>query len=311
VFGNRGAVPRFAGFPENWIVANPQFIEANYVGNFANSTYHSLQLNGNKRFSSGWTLLSNYTWSRALGEEEGDSQDLQNSYRNSRNRHIDKRLLGFHRTHIFRNSGIWELPFGTGHRFLPGARGIVGRLVEGWQLGGILNLFSGSPIGLSTQVSSFNQFVDNTPALLGEFPKDTGQVKRTANGVVYFDGYTQVPDPAISRLTGQQLLNQRSTLRAIADSSGNIVAVNPAPGTRGSLSQTFLEGPGSMRLDVNLIKRIRLQENKELQFRADAINLLNSPQFGNPITDINSTSFGRITGAGGSRIVVLSARLSF
>jgi hypothetical protein len=98
---------------------------------------------------------------------------------------------------------------------------------------------------------------------------------------------------------------------AIADSSGKIIAVNPAPGTLGSLSQTYLEGPGSFRLDVNLIKKIALRKGREIIIRGDAINLLNSPQFDNPDMDINSTNFGRITSAGGARLVVLAARINF
>jgi carboxypeptidase family protein len=308
--GQRGGVLRIAGLPENWIVANPQFAAANLVGNFANSTYHSFQLSANRRFSNGWTLNSNYTWSRTLGEEEGSSQDLLNSYRNGRDRKIDKRLLGFHRTHIFRNSGSWELPFGNGHKFLSG-NGVLPRLLGGWQIGGIFNLFSGAPIGLSAQVSSFNQFVDNTPVLVGPLAKSAGKVKRTDNGVVYFDGFTQTPDPAISGLTSAQLLSQRSTLKAIVDPSGKLIAVNPVPGTLGSMSQTYLEGPGAFRFDMNLLKHIRIREGIEFILRADAINVLNSPQFGNPNTDINSTSFGRILSADGNRIVVLSARLNF
>ena len=307
----RGGFLRFAGLPENWIVVNPQFAAANFTGNFANSTYHSLQLNANRRFSSGWTLLSNYTWSRTLGEEEGSTQDLQNSYRNGRNRHIDKRLLGFHRTHVFRNSGTWELPFGPNRKFLSKSDRALAHIVEGWQIGGIFNLFSGAPIGLSSSVTSFNQFSDNTATIVGPLPKNTGHVTRTDNGVVYFDRLKQVADPAIANLTLSQLLRTRSSLKAIADSSGRIIAVNPAPGALGALSQTYLEGPGSFRLDANLIKRIPLREGKEILFRGDAINLLNSPQFGNPNTDINSTSFGRITDAIGSRIVVLSIRVNF
>ncbi len=312
--GERGGLLRLAGLPENWIAANPQFGGANFVGNFANSTYHSLQLNANKSFASGWTLLSNYTWSRTLGEEEGDSQlnqEMLNSYRNGRNRHLDKRLLDFHRTHVLRNSGLWELPFGPNHRFLARSSGALSHLVEGWHIGGIFNVFSGAPIGLSAQVSSFNQHLDNTPTLVGPLPKNTGHVKRTDNGVVYFDSLKQVTDPAIVNLTPLQLLNQRSSLKAITDSSGGVIAVNPAPGTLGSLSQTYLEGPGSFRLDANLIKRVPFREGKEFLLRADAINLLNSPQFGNPNTEINSTSFGRITDAVGSRIVVLSMRVNF
>jgi len=270
----RGALPRLAGFPENWIVVNPQFAASEFAGNFANSTYHALQFNANKRFGKGWTVLSNYTWSRALGEEVGEAQKDQlggqvflRSYRNGRNRHLDKRLLNLHRTHVFRNSGIWELPFGPGHNFLSGRGPLIARLVGGWQIGAIFNLFSGAPIGLSTQVTSFNQTARNTPTLLGVLPKGTGQVKRVSDGVIYFTDLKQVPDPAAANLTSQQALSGASALKAIADKSGKIVAVNPEPGTVGSLSQTYFEGPGSFRLDTNVIKRVRIRENYELQIR--------------------------------------------
>jgi hypothetical protein len=74
----------------------------------------------------------------------------------------------------------------------------------------------------------------------------------------------------------------------------------------------YLEGPGQVRFDVNLVKRVRLGEETELEVRADAIGLINRQNFANPNTDINSTTFGRITEInGGNRIIVLNARINF
>jgi hypothetical protein len=314
VNGERGALLRFAGLPENWIVVNPQFAGADFVGNFSNSTYHSLQINANKRFSSGWTLLSNYTLSRTLGDEEGNSQDLLHSYRTSRNRHVDKRLLGFNATHVFRNSGVWELPFGPNRKFLTRSNGALSRIVGGWQIGGIFNVFSGTPIGLASGITSFNQFGYDTPILTGALPKSTGHVTRTGNGVVYFNRLQQVQDPSISSLTPLQSLNRRSNLMAIADSTGRIIAVNPTPGSIGTLSPSYLQGPGYFRFDVNMIKKIPIRESKELVVRGDAINVLNHEAFDNPNTDINSPDFGRITNTApvsNARIIALSMRLNF
>ncbi len=101
---------------------------------------------------------------------------------------------------------------------------------------------------------------------------------------------------------------------AIVDESGKLLLVNPTPGRLGSLSQFYLYGPGSFRLDVSLVKRVRIRETIKFEFRADAIDALNTPQWNNPTNanlDINSTNFGRITGAGGNRIVVLGARINF
>ena len=73
----------------------------------------------------------------------------------------------------------------------------------------------------------------------------------------------------------------------------------------------YLEGPALIRFDVNLIKRVRIAETKEFEFRIDAINILNRPNFGNPTSDINSANFGRITTASGERSFVLNGRLNF
>ena len=77
------------------------------------------------------------------------------------------------------------------------------------------------------------------------------------------------------------------------------------------MSQASFEGPGEVRFDLNLVKRFRIGATKELELRGDAINVLNSPIWDDPDTDINSTGFGRITSAGGNRIIVLNARINF
>jgi hypothetical protein len=83
------------------------------------------------------------------------------------------------------------------------------------------------------------------------------------------------------------------------------------------LGLTSITGPGAFRLDVNLLKKIRVTERIELTLRADAINLTNTPNWGNPSLDINSTNFGRITGTSGNsgspsnRLVVLQGRITF
>jgi len=308
--GVPGGLVRRAGLPENFIVANPQFGEAVLTGNLANSTYHSFQVEVEKRFSKGWTLQSNYTWSKALGEEEGDSQDLQNSYRNGRDRHADKRILGFNRSHIARTNGTVELPFGPGRRFLGNSAGKLASLTEHWQIGTIFNLFSGPPLGFDSGVQSLNQFADNTPTLVGPLPAK-GHVQRGSNGATFFAGLKTVPDPAIQSLTNAQGLAESSKLQAIANGSGNLIMVNPTPGRLGNLAPYVMEGPGTIQLDANVLKRFEIREGRTVEIRADFLDVLNKPQFASPNTDINSTDFGRITSAVGNRVIVLGARINF
>src|SRR5437867_3021917 len=118
-------------FPENFFVLNPQFQFVTYHGNPGNSTYHSLQLELTKRLSRGFTNQTQYTWSRALGENDGDATI---DYRDPNNRSQNKALLGYHRTHMFSTNGTYELPFGPGRPLLGNAPRFVQRLAERWQL---------------------------------------------------------------------------------------------------------------------------------------------------------------------------------
>jgi len=307
----RGGLLRNGGFPENWIVANPQFDSSRLTGNFAGSTYHSMQVEVIKRFTAGWTFQGNYTWSKALGEEEGAGQEMVDSYRDLRNWRLDKRLLAFHRTHVIRTNAIWDLPFGPNKRFVAVKNGLLSRLVGGWQIGSIFNIFSGDPMVVSSGASSWNNFGDNTAMAAAVIDKGLGEVLRVGNGVTYFQGLRQVTDPVVPTLTTSGGVRGRSTLRAITDESGRLLFFNPLPGTLGNTAPRLLQGPGEFRLDLNVIKTVRISEGKNLQLEAIFENATNSPQFNNPNTDINSLNFGRITGSGGTRIIVVAARFNF
>jgi len=85
----------------------------------------------------------------------------------------------------------------------------------------------------------------------------------------------------------------------------------------------WVEGPSRLGFDANLVKRVRITETKEFEFRVDGINVLNTPNFGfntnrdtqnNPYLinlSISSPDFGRFTDAQGSRRFTLGARLNF
>jgi hypothetical protein len=79
-----------------------------------------------------------------------------------------------------------------------------------------------------------------------------------------------------------------------------------------ALNLSHIEGPSRLGFDAALSKRFRIDESRSLTIRADAINVLNTPQWSNPNTDINSTNFGRITSVrGGTRTFTINARIDF
>src|SRR5204863_6272865 len=108
----------------------------------------------------------------------------------------------------------------------------------------------------------------------------------------------QVKDPQCLAIASH--LTTLCSLSAIADvKTGQILLQNPLPGTRVTLGQRVIEGPGRWRFDASLAKSIKLTESKNLQFRMDAQNVLNhpEPQLGTGINlDINNANFGLITG---------------
>ncbi len=99
----------------------------------------------------------------------------------------------------------------------------------------------------------------------------------------------------------------------VKDASGNFILVNPLPGQFGTLAHNYLTGPGFFRLDLNVLKRIKIREGKELILRADAVNATNTPAFSAPNTFINSPTFGRINSVlpNSNRVIAISARFEF
>jgi hypothetical protein len=276
--------------------------------------------------SHGFTNQTSYVWSRSIGNDSNDGGfaafTTSNHYFDPRNRALNKALLAFHRTHDIRSSGTYELPFGPNRRFLSDAPGFLARFVEQWQLGTIFSWTSGAPLNINAPISTITQANINMPVILGHFPKDLGRVTPLANGATYFPGLQQVSDPARNGVTPLQGLQSQFSNRAIADAQGNIILANPAPGQLATLGQRWIEGPGHVQLDINLIKRVRIDESKNFEIRVDARNILNTPYWSDPDTNINSLTFGRMLAAGttgsntadintGARTFTLSARVNF
>jgi len=325
-----GGLIKNGGYPDNFVVVNPQYGPVVLQTNPGSSTYHSLNIQVTKRLSHGFTNQVAYTWSRTLGDADIDANF---EYLDPRNRHLNHTLLGFHRTHDLRSNGTLELPFGPGRKFLAGAPSVVTRLVERWQLGGIFRWGSGAPLTLTsssqitataTNASVAVTTTPNTPMILGNFPKNSGKITplTTGAGATYFAGFNQIDDPSKGNVTTLQTLQNSFSNKAITDASGNIILANPAPGQVGSLGRQWIQGPSHVGLDANLVKRIRILEGKEFEIRVDAVNILNTPYWNDPTVDINNVNFGRmtagdITGANnadtrtGNRRFTLNMRLTF
>jgi hypothetical protein len=324
---NGGALLTAAKLPVNFFVVNPQFAPfpfgssgannggAYFADNSGHSTYHSLQVVLNRQLKHGLTFQASYVFSKVIGDSSsGESSTYDADFRTLTNEHLDKQVLSFNHQSVFKVNGIYELPFGPGKAFASSTNGILSRIVGGWQIGSIFTYFTGAPLtitGANGLNTSFAQgtFL-STATQVGALPEG---VTRIGSGIQYFPGITQVVDPQVANITTLGNLQGLSTLRAIAV-NGSPVLINATPGNLGSLAPGSINGPGALRLDVNIIKRIRINERFTFQFGATAENLTNTEAFGGPNTNINSTSFGHITGTASGftpRILVFQTRLNF
>ena len=147
---------------------------------------------------------------------------------------------------------------------------------------------------------------------MGAFPGDLGKVE-VGNGFVQYFSNLKTQAAAQPNFGGDSTLPGRFTNQVVVDQSGNVILQNPQPGTTGNTAVNLpgVKGPGALGLDMALSKKVRINEKTMFTLRADAINILNKPQWGLPNTNINSTTFGRITAATGSRAVLLNARVDF
>jgi hypothetical protein len=223
------------------------------------STYQALQVRLERRYRGGFALLTSYAYSKAIdiGGEQLGGGDLV--YRDVRNIFSERGLAGFDTRQRFVTSFLYDLPFGKGKRY--GLANPVLDLIAGnWQLNGILTLHGGQPF---------------TPAL-GFSTANTG-------------------NPRPDRLRDGNLPAGERSIRAWFDKT----AFAAAPSYNfGNAGRNILIGPGAANFDASIFKRFPLKwlgEGKELQFRAEAFNSFNHPQFDIPNARVDIPQGATIT----------------
>jgi hypothetical protein len=321
-----GAALRLNGFPDNFVVTNPQFSTVTYYNNMGYNNYHSLQGQVSIRPIQGISGSVTYNWSKNLG--------LPGTFFDPTNRAQDYTNIGNNPGHSFRSNGTFELPMGPNKLLMGNSSGWVARALERWQLGLIYNLSSGAPTSITAASMLYGNGVPDV-----RHPVDFNAIKGVRWGIRntptsqflegrYFDNndrFVIVDDPQCGTVTTQQNLYSaagptgapRCTLNALAmvcscRNSGfraglhlrcdwrqpnvQIVLQNAQPGKKGNLGNNTVVGMGTWRFDANLGKTFQISESKSLQVRFDALNVLNHPQPGNINFNVNSNNpFGQIT----------------
>ncbi len=115
----------------------PQFGSVGLFSSDNNSHYNAMKLNIEKRFSRGFTILANYTWSHMI-DDFGNSGTT-----NPFNRRFDYGTSNDDVPHLFHFSAVWQIPQTR-------LRGVAGAFVNGWGLTGLSTWRSGFPFSVTS-----------------------------------------------------------------------------------------------------------------------------------------------------------------
>jgi Carboxypeptidase regulatory-like domain len=288
--------------PLNFLRANPAVRGAQLFANGSTSAYDSMQIELTRRLSGGLRFQASYTFAKGLSDFTGSSGDT-NSFLTL----LDKgrEYAQYTNTHQFLANVIYQLPFGKGRKYLTKSNSIVNHIIGGWQISVIGKYTSGDPLSLLSGLPSSTSGLgtvnrdglsgSNTIDVVGGLTRgdlaNLVGIRSNANGVFYID-----PNLAPGSTTD----------------ASKVIFLNPQAGTVGALGLSSITGPRFLNFDLNFLKRIRIKENMNIEFRAEMFNVFNTVNFANPETDINETNFGRIDGiVGRPRLMQFALRLNF
>jgi len=221
------------------------------IENYGRNSYDSLQSKLTKSYSKGLTLNVVYTFSKALALCCDALSDKNPAIEAPAYRNLNKALWASNRTQSFAMSSVYQLPFGPGMPWL--THGVAGALARGWQIQGLLVMYSGAPFSVGTDGTSLNAPGNTQRA--NQLKAHVAMLGGTGPNQSWFDPFAFGP------------------------------VTTPAFGTAG-FNNVF--GPGAINLDFGLVREFQIGERWRVQFRADAFNAANTPHFSNPSATASS-----------------------
>lgn len=244
-FGNRGENLTTYYSPNSNVVGQPdrprpyQNINVNVRDDIGRSTYDSLQAKLERRFTDGFQYLASYTYSRTKDVSNG-AWDNPYGFAD-----VDNVDLNFGRSivdfpHVFNFSSIWEVPIGRDRKVGGNMSRVADAFIGGWQLAPIFRIQSGAPFDIRDPDG-------NLVDLVG-------------------DPYTGNHSPYLNW----------SAFRQVPTVSGTVGTI---PSRIGDMERNSLRQPTSWSLNLGLSKNFKLTETAKIQFRTQAYNLFNTPQY--------------------------------
>ncbi len=245
----------------------------------ADSTYEALQVRAERSFANGLEFLATYTWSKSI--DNSSFQDFSNQFlgngggaasrQDPFNPRGDRAESLFDLPQLFQLSYEYELPIGRGKALGGNLNPILNTIVGGWQTSGIWTIGDGRPLTLEGSHASIPTY--------GQRPNLSAPLQRSSTSY-------------------QHLVNGLPNTASNASYFSNPGALSVPPDfTFGNAPRTTASvlSPGTRNAELALFKEFSIHEGIRLEFRAEATNALNHPQFKAPNSNAASGTFGQIT----------------
>ena len=305
------------------------------VDNGAQTWYDAFTIEFRRRMSRGLLMQASYTFAKALSNTYASSSSVFDQPNTLRNPGIRKGVTPFDITHALKANFIYELPIGSGRRFLSNSGGLVNGFLGGWGFNGNIRIQSGSP------------FTMGNVQLVGMTAKELQEAIGIYRGQADADGVNR---GNVFVLPEDIRVNTVRAFNVSINSDPNAGPLGPtftlgaptgrfiAPAGFGNCAQTFpggcgianlvLKGPAFFRSDLSIVKKVRLSETMNFELRGEFLNAFNNINFlvgsagndVNTLAGLNGASFGRFTNAyqdlsttndPGGRLVQLVLRFNF
>jgi Carboxypeptidase regulatory-like domain len=241
------------------------------------SNYYAMMARIEKRYSHGLNFGATYTFSKFLGNINDGGASLGNDngpYSNYYNRRADYGPLANDVRQRVVLSWLYELPFGTGKRWL--AASPLRYVVGDWAIGNVATIQTGPPFTVVTQTNSCNCF--------------------SAGG----------QRPIVSMNP-----NLASSARSVNQWFNTAAFTQPGTFTFGNEGLGILRAPGLVDFDFSLTRKFRITEQVRMELRGDFFNVFNHTNLGLPGQTFGAATFGVISSGGPGRQIELGARLVF
>lgn len=226
-------------------------VQTSLVTPIGRASYNSMQATLSRRFQNGFQFNLAYTLSRAFGPCCNFSNDGGPAIAALQYQNMNYAVTPFDRTHNIQMTAVYELPFGKGKPMLAN-KGALSWLASGWQLNTLVSRYTGSPFNVVADGASLNMPGNQQKA------DQVGDVRTLG-------GYGR----------GQAWIDWRA-FRPVTDARF------------GSAPLMVARGPGIFNADAGLFRTFAVNERVNIQFRAEALNVTNTPQLGNPSNNISS-----------------------